>query len=116
MQGVAPDAQIANMNVFNSSGSASYADILSALEDCMLLGVDVANLSLGSDAGYIDYENPDEFTESLLNVFKRVGESGMSLAVAAGNAYSAAYGECLRQQGAGQQPRLRPDQRAVHLR
>lgn len=69
------DAQIANMNVFKSSGSASYADILSALEDCMLLGVDVANLSLGSDAGYIDYENPDEFTESLLNVFKRAGES-----------------------------------------
>ena len=93
VQGVAPDAQIANMNVFNSSGSASYADILSALEDCMLLGVDVANLSLGSDAGYIDYENPDEFTESLLNVFKRAGESGMSLAVAAGNAYSAAYGD-----------------------
>ena len=93
VQGVAPDAQIANMNVFKSSGSASYADILSALEDCMLLGVDVANLSLGSDAGYIDYENPDEFTESLLNVFKRAGESGMSLAVAAGNAYSAAYGD-----------------------
>ena len=93
VQGVAPDAQIANMNVFNSSGGASYADILSALEDCMLLGVDVANLSLGSDAGYIDYENPDEFTESLLNVFKRAGESGMSLAVAAGNAYSAAYGD-----------------------
>ena len=93
VQGVAPDAQIANMNVFNSSGSASYADILSALEDCMLLGVDVANLSLGSDAGYIDYENPDEFTENLLNVFKRAGESGMSLAVAAGNAYSAAYGD-----------------------
>ena len=93
VQGVAPDAQIANMNVFKSSGGASYADILSALEDCMLLGVDVANLSLGSDAGYIDYENPDEFTESLLNVFKRAGESGMSLAVAAGNAYSAAYGD-----------------------
>ena len=90
---MAPDAQIANMNVFKSSGGASYADILSALEDCMLLGVDVANLSLGSDAGYIDYENPDEFTESLLNVFKRAGESGMSLAVAAGNAYSAAYGD-----------------------
>ena len=93
VQGVAPDAQIANINVFKSSGGASYADILSALEDCMLLGVDVANLSLGSDAGYIDYENPDEFTESLLNVFKRAGESGMSLAVAAGNAYSAAYGD-----------------------
>ncbi|MFR7895363.1 MAG: S8 family serine peptidase [Dysosmobacter sp.] len=47
--GVAPQAQIVNMNVFKSSGGASYSDILSALEDCILLGVDVANLSLGSD-------------------------------------------------------------------
>ena len=82
----------------------------------MLLGVDVANLSLGSDAGYIDYENPDEFTESLLNVFKRAGESGMSLAVAAGNAYSAAYGDAFGNKALASNPRLRPDQRALHLR
>ena len=50
--GVAPQAQIINMNVFKSTGGASYADILAALEDCILLGVDVANLSLGSDNGF----------------------------------------------------------------
>ena len=91
--GVAPQAQIINMNVFKSTGGASYADILAALEDCFLLGVDVANLSLGSDCGYIDYDSEDAFTKSLLDVFERTGESGVSLAVAAGNAYNAAYGD-----------------------
>ena len=91
--GVAPQAQIINMNVFKSSGGASYSDILAALEDCILLGVDVANLSLGSDCGYIDYDSEDAFTKSLLDVFERTGESGVSLAVAAGNAYNAAYGD-----------------------
>ena len=93
VMGVAPQAQIINMNVFKSSGGASYADILAALEDCILLGVDVANLSLGSDCGYIDYDSEDAFTKSLLDVFERTGESGVSLAVAAGNAYNAAYGD-----------------------
>ena len=91
--GVAPQAQIINMNVFKSTGGASYADILAALEDCILLGVDVANLSLASDCGYIDYDSEDAFTKSLLDVFERTGESGVSLAVAAGNAYNAAYGD-----------------------
>ena len=91
--GVAPQAQIINMNVFKSTGGASYSDILAALEDCILLGVDVANLSLGSDCGYIDYDSEDAFTKSLLDVFERTGESGVSLAVAAGNAYNAAYGD-----------------------
>ena len=93
VMGVAPQAQIINMNVFKSTGGASYADILAALEDCILLGVDVANLSLGSDCGYIDYGSEDAFTKSLLDVFERTGESGVSLAVAAGNAYNAAYGD-----------------------
>ena len=55
--------------------------------------MDVANLSLGSDCGYIDYDSEDAFTKSLLDVFERTGESGVSLAVAAGNAYNAAYGD-----------------------
>ena len=93
VMGVAPQAQIINMNVFKSTGGASYADILAALEDCILLDVDVANLSLGSDCGYIDYDSEDAFTKSLLDVFERTGESGVSLAVAAGNAYNAAYGD-----------------------
>ena len=86
--GVAPQAQILNMNVFFEKGGASFANILAALEDCIMLGVDVANMSLGSDCGFIEYE----FTQNILKVFQRCGENGVSLAVAAGNAYSAAYG------------------------
>ena len=90
--GVAPQAQILNMNVFFEKGGASFANILAALEDCIFLGVDVANMSLGSDCGFIDYDSEDEFTQNILKVFQRCGENGVSLAVAAGNAYSAAYG------------------------
>ena len=89
--GVAPEAQIVNMKVFMESGGASYDDILAALEDCMVLGVDSVNLSLGSDCGFIDYEDQDEWTMNLINVFNRTGESGICMAVAVGNAYSAAY-------------------------
>ena len=41
------------MKVFKSSGGASYDDIVAALEDCMVLGVDSVNMSLGSDCGFI---------------------------------------------------------------
>lgn len=92
VMGVAPEAQIVNMKVFKASGGASYDDILAALEDCMLLGVDAVNMSLGSTCGFIDYESQDEWTMNLVNVFNRVGESGISMAVAVGNDYSAAYG------------------------
>ena len=90
--GVAPQAQILNMKVFKSSGGASYDDIVAALEDCMVIGVDSVNMSLGSDCGFIDYESQDEWTTNLINVFDRVGKSGIGMAVAVGNAYSAAHG------------------------
>ena len=89
--GVAPEAQILNMKVFKQSGGASYDDILAALEDCMVLGVDAVNMSLGSACGFIDYETEDEWVMNLINVFNRTGESGICMAVAVGNDYSAAY-------------------------
>lgn len=91
LMGVAPEAQILNMKVFRTGGGASYDDILAALEDCMILGVDAANLSLGSDCGFISYEDQDAWTMNLVQVFDRVGKAGIDLAVAVGNAYSAAY-------------------------
>ncbi len=51
-KGVAPDAQIITLQIFNKSGGASVADMLSALEDCVYLGVDVINMSLGIAAGF----------------------------------------------------------------
>ena len=89
--GVAPEAQILDMKVFKKSGGAAYNDILSALEDCMVLGVDAVNMSLGSACGFIDYDTQDEWVMNLINVFNRTGESGICMSVAVGNDYSAAY-------------------------
>lgn len=48
--GVAPDAQLVVMKVFDTNGGASMTDVTAALEDAILLGVDAANLSLGTSA------------------------------------------------------------------
>lgn len=83
--GVAKDAQIAVMQVFQPSGGASWNQILPALEDCAVLGVEAANLSLGSPCGS---EDPwyDYFAETL----ERAANAGVNLAMAAGNDYNAA--------------------------
>lgn len=48
--GVAPDAQLVVMQVFQSGGGAGWATILAAMEDCVRLEVDTVNLSLGAAA------------------------------------------------------------------
>ena len=84
-QGVAPDAQLAIMKVFPDSGGASDTDIFAALEDCVILGVDTVNMSLGTPCGFT-YE--DEATEAVYNA---VRNAGINLMVSAGNDYNAAF-------------------------
>lgn len=79
MCGVAPAAQIYVMKVFGSSGNATTASQLAAIEDAMLLGADVINMSLGSKSGF----SSDE--EYIDEVYERVSETGTILVVAAGN-------------------------------
>ena len=55
--GMAPDAQIIVMKVFGATRAGAADDLVAALEDAMLLGCDVANLSLGSDAGFSSADN-----------------------------------------------------------
>ena len=51
--GVAPNAQLVIMKTFSDvETSARSAWIISALEDCVTLGVDVINMSLGTDCGF----------------------------------------------------------------
>ncbi|MDO4568462.1 MAG: S8 family serine peptidase, partial [Clostridia bacterium] len=78
--GVAPDAQIVVMQVFSPSGGASFSTIIAALEDCAYLGVDSANMSLGSDAGFSAYYDPN-----YSDVFDLLDEAGVNLSVSAGN-------------------------------
>ena len=83
--GVAPDAQLYVMKVFGANGGAYTQDILAALEDALLLGADVVNMSLGSPAGFT--HDADDVT----NIYNRVADTETVLSISAGNNYSAGY-------------------------
>lgn len=80
--GVAPDAQVIVLKVFNENGGASSIDIVAAMEDAFRLNVDVMNLSLGSDAGFTQMND----------LFNTILDSDMIVSISAGNSYSSAYG------------------------
>ena len=87
--GVAPNAQLVSMKTFSDiMDTARSTWILSALEDCVVLGVDVVNMSLGTAAGFS--RESDE--ETLNGVYDKLREAGISVVVAASNSYSSAYG------------------------
>ena len=84
--GVAPDAQLYVMKVFGANGGAYTSDILAALEDSLILGADVVNMSLGSPAGFTS--DGEEFDK----IYGRVEETNTILAVAAGNSTTSGLG------------------------
>ena len=84
--GVAPDAQLFVMKVFGAAGGAYTSDILASLEDSLILGADVVNMSLGSPAGFTS--DGAEFDE----IYGRVDDTNTILAVAAGNSTTAGLG------------------------
>ncbi|MBR6006644.1 MAG: S8 family serine peptidase [Clostridia bacterium] len=86
IRGIAPDAQICVMQVFNPTGGASWDNILPALEDCAVLGVAAANLSLGSPGGQ---ETP--WSASFNQTLQRCVDAGVNLAMAAGNDYDTSF-------------------------
>ena len=87
--GVAPNAQLVSMKVFSDVMDTARASwILSALEDCVVLGVDVINMSLGTACGFAR-ESDEEVTSG---VYNRIRKAGISMVVAASNSYSSAYG------------------------
>ena len=62
VKGVTPEAQLLAMKVFsnNDSQSCMSDDIIAAIEDSVVLGADVINMSLGSDAGNSDASDPEQ--------------------------------------------------------
>ena len=87
--GVAPNAQLVAMKIFSDiQDSALSSWILAALEDCVLLGVDVINMSLGTACGF-DHEGEEEL---LSGVYQRIRDAGIAVVVAASNSYNSAYG------------------------
>ena len=86
--GVAPNAQLVIMKTFSDiEDSARSSWILSALEDCVVLGVDVINMSLGTACGF----SRESDKEAISGVYDRIRETGISLVVAASNSFSSAY-------------------------
>lgn len=87
--GVAVDVQLAIMKVFSdASDGAKTSWLLAALEDCVTLGVDVINMSLGSACGFsreVDKENVQKIYDS-------VKAAGISLITAASNSYNSTFG------------------------
>lgn len=83
IRGVAPEAQLLAMKVFsNNEGlDGAYEDaIILAIEDSVKLGADVINMSLGSDNGFADENDPE------LLAIRRAQEAGVIVVVSAGNA------------------------------
>lgn len=96
--GVAPYAQLVICKVFTDDlddedvGGATTEDILAALEDCITLGVDVINMSLGSTNGFSTTDDGDDEGEYMNTIYNAIGDAGISLVVAASNDYSSGYG------------------------
>lgn len=87
--GVAPNAQLVSMKIFSDiEDSAMSSWILAALEDCVILGVDVINMSLGTACGFA-HETEEELLDG---VYDRIRKAGIAVVVAASNSYNSAYG------------------------
>ncbi len=89
IRGVAPNAQLVSMKIFSDVMDTSRtAWILAALEDCVVLGVDVINMSIGTACGFS--RESDE--EKVDGIYDKIREAGICMVVAASNSYSSAYG------------------------
>ncbi len=83
--GMAPDAQLVIMQVFTPGEGAKLPHILAALEDAMTLECDVANLSLGSPAGFSSVD------PEIDAIYQRIAESDIIVDIAAGNEGTSSY-------------------------
>jgi lactocepin len=82
IKGVAPEAQLLALKVFGNDPliPTTYGDIyVKAMDDAIKLGVDVLNLSLGSTAGFVSPNDPEQ------QAVKRAQESGVVVSISAGN-------------------------------
>ncbi|MBS4200659.1 S8 family serine peptidase [Bacillus sp. FJAT-49732] len=88
IQGIAPEAQLLALKVFGNDPEmqSTYGDIyIKAIDDAIKLGADVLNMSLGSTAGFVDPESPEQ------QAVKRAVENGVLMSISAGN--SAMFGD-----------------------
>lgn len=80
--GVAPEAQLLALKVFGNDPEmpSTFGDIyVKAIDDSIKLGVDVLNMSLGSTAGFVNPNNPEQ------QAVARAVENGVMMSISAGN-------------------------------
>lgn len=80
IKGVAPEAQVLALRVFGEEAATTYGDIyIKAIDDAIKLGADVLNMSLGSPAGSVNAESPEQ------QAVKRAVDNGVVMSISAGN-------------------------------
>lgn len=82
LKGVAPEAQLLAMKVFGNDPNmgSTWGDIyIKAIDDAIILGADVVNMSLGSVAGVVDPENAEQAA------IRNAVENGILFSISAGN-------------------------------
>ena len=88
IQGVAPETQLLNMKVFSNDVNKKGAysdDIIAAIEDSIILGADVINMSLGAPSGFQDSNDPEQ------QAVKKATEAGIIVVISAGNSSTSTY-------------------------
>ncbi|OXT16069.1 lactocepin [Bacillus sp. OG2] len=82
IKGVAPEAQILALKVFGNDPNmpSTYSDIyVKAIDDAIVLGADVLNMSLGSTAGFVSPEDQEQ------KAVERAVNNGILMSISAGN-------------------------------
>lgn len=89
IKGVAPEAQILGLKVFGNDPEmgSTWGDIyIRAIEDSIVLGADVINMSLGSTAAFVDHDNPENVA------IENAIDHGIVMSISAGNSAHLGYG------------------------
>ena len=83
VSGIAPEAQIIFMGVFQAGGNASFDAVAKALDDAVKFDIDAVNLSIS--AKYLSENNQDDVIKALRAALANVHNEGISIVYAAGN-------------------------------
>ncbi|MBM7608298.1 lactocepin [Lysinibacillus composti] len=90
IKGVAPEAQLLALKVFGNdlTNTSSYSDVyVKAIDDAIKLDADVINMSLGTPAGFVDDNSPEQLA------VQRAIDDGVMVVTSSGNSdmYGSGY-------------------------
>ena len=89
IKGVAPEAQLLALKVFGNDPEmpSTWSDIyVKAIDDAIILGADVLNMSLGSTASFVLPDDPEQ------KAIERATDNGVLMSISAGNSGTINYG------------------------